>query len=230
MAHPEPYKDPFLWPSPCVHSGTWPESFRAFMKCLTSRLPQSSSSQRSPTGSSGSSAMCEAWGWLAGGAEVGFLDTFGSGLPDKTWDHSDTWETEQVKRLKDEERCMPEKGRERKKSSKPSVTPSPLLASSGTEVPALAAAAGAFSLPAASVPAGAFRISLEVSEDTPPTAQPAQVAADPAAPGLVAVTSFSGRKREAKHRWKTLLPYLQKPNCRKKHIQLKLNIAKQQSV
>lgn len=56
---------------------------------------------------------------------------------------------------------------------------------------AVAAAAGVFSLAAPSAPAGVLRMSLEVREDTPPTAHPVQVAAWPAAPGLIAITSFS---------------------------------------
>lgn len=41
---------------------------------------------------------------------------------------------------------------------------------------------------------GCARISLEVSDDTPVTAQPAQLAAAPPAPGLDAAwTSFSGQ-------------------------------------
>lgn len=44
---------------------------------------------------------------------------------------------------------------------------------------------------------GCARISLEVSEETPVTAQPAQLAAAPPIPGLEAAwTSFSGQGQE----------------------------------
>src|SRR4029434_9993914 len=112
-------------------------------------------------------------------------------------DHSnDTRETEPVRLREGREKKMYEKRKEKKKSRQLSRIPLPLLPSSVTGVSALAVAAGTFSLAAPSAPAGMFRMSLEVREDPPHTAQPVHDAACPPAPGLIASTSFSvGRGR-----------------------------------